>query len=179
MEKIVFLLAASLLLMVSCKNDGKGEPGDVYADSTVVAPVQMQTQEYIEGRISDIYGYAFDELVNSDTDKKFFTPSFYELQEKVMAKQDKEGYAIIDHDHWVMGQDAHNPSYEFVKAEEVDGKTAKAYVKVKAFDNQPEATLVRLTLKYNGDEWMVDDIEEDYDGVFYSHRKMYDEALAE
>lgn len=180
MKKLIFLLCAALMVAVSSCNNNPKEEGKVIGEDSlgVAAPMDLQTQEYIEGRVSDMYNYALSSVID-DADKKFFTPDFFALQEKVLEKQNETGDLIIDHDHWVMGQDTHNPSFEFVKAEEIGPHYAKAYVKVKAFDDQEQPTLVRLTLRYNGDDWMVDDIEEEYEGVFYSHRKNYEEALAE
>lgn len=179
MKKALLLLCAAIsLAAVSCKCN-KNNSGDPKDEVITEAPSNLQTQEYIEGRIAEMYGFALAQDKYEDADVKFFTKDLLDLQEKVLKKQNESGNLYIDHDHWVMGQDCHNPSYEFVKAEDINAQTAKAYVKVKAFDDQENPTLVRLTLKFNGDDWMVDDIEEEYEGVFYSHRKMYDEALAE
>ncbi len=179
MKKFLLLSAALItVLAVSCKNDGKDAQQEK-ANEISSAPATIQTQEYIEDRIAEIYGFVLGESKFTEADEKFFTQDFFDLQEKVLKKQKESGNLYIDHDHWIMGQDCHNPSYEFVKAEEINGQTAKAYVKVKAFDDQETPSLVRFTLRYNGDEWMVDDIEEEYEGEFYSHRKMYEDALAE
>ncbi|MBP5391501.1 MAG: DUF3828 domain-containing protein [Bacteroidales bacterium] len=180
MKKLIFLLCAALMIAVSSCNNNPKDTGDVIGEDSlgVAAPMDLQTQEYIEGRISDMYNYAFSAAMD-DADKKFFTPDFYDLQEKVLKKQGETDNLYIDHDHWVMGQDCHNPSFEFVKAEEIGPYYAKAYVNVKAFDDQEKPELVRLTLRYNGDDWMIDDIEEQYEGAFYSHRKIYEEALDE
>ena len=174
---LLFFAAFAVISLSSCRDNKKDNPEPANPAEEFEAPQTIQTQEYIEGRISDIYNYAFTTEMD-DADKKFFTPDFYDLQEKVMKKQSSGDEFYIDHDHWVMGQDCQNPSFEFVKAEEINPHSAKAYVNVKAFDDQEKPTLVRLTLKYDGDDWQIDDIEEEYEGVFYSHRKMYDEALA-
>lgn len=177
MKKFFILLLAASVFAVSCNNNPKEEGKVIGEDSLgVAAPMDLQTQEYIEGRVSDIYNYAITSVMD-DADEKFLTPDFYALQEKVIEKQRETDNLYIDHDHWIMGQDSHNPSFEFLKAEDIDPHYAKAYVNVKAFDDQEKPTLVRLTLRYNGDDWMIDDIEEEYEGVFYSHRKMYEEAL--
>jgi hypothetical protein len=179
MKKVLLLLcAAAVIAAISCKSD-KNKADDPENEVIAEAPANLQTQEYIEGRMAEIYGFVLGESKYTEADEKFFTKDFFALQEKVLKKQNESGNLYIDHDHWIMGQDCHNPSYEFVKAEEINGQTAKAYVKVKAFDEQEKPELVRFTLRFNGDEWMVDDIEEEYEGVFYSHRKMYEEALAE
>ena len=180
MKKLFFLLCAALMIAVSSCNNNPKEEGEVIGEDSlgVAAPMDLQTQEYIEGRVSDMYNYAISSVMD-DADKKFFTPDFYALQEKVLEKQNETGDLIIDHDHWIMGQDSHNPSFEFVKAEEIGPYYAKAYVNVKAYDDQEKPELVRLTLRYNGDDWMVDDIEEQFEGAFYSQRKIYEEALSE
>ena len=178
MRKTLLLLCAAIsFAAMSCKCNGNTEGTD--EPEVTEAPSNLQTQEYIEGRIAEIYGFVINEEKYTEADEKFFTKDFFALQEKVLEKQKASGNLYIDHDHWIMGQDCHNPSYEFVKAEDINAQTAKAYVKVKAFDNQETPALVRFTLKFNGDDWMVDDIEEEFEGTFYSHRKMYEEALAE
>ena len=175
---VLSLWVLSLLIFPSCQNDGGENNGN--ADTLGVnAPTNLQSQEYIEGRINDIYESAFSALSSEeDTDLKYFTDDFFSLQKKVIEKQRETEMIYIDHNHWVMAQDCENPSFMFDRAEEIGNHYAKAYVRVKPFASNPSTTLVRLTLKYNGEDWMIDDIEEEYDGVFYSHRKMYEEALA-
>ena len=183
MKKFLLFSAAILtMLAASCKNDGKEDQKDPnQVQEAPQAPATMQTQEYIEGRINDIYETAFkggDDMF--DLDKEVFTPDFYELQEKVLEKQNKTCDVLIDHDHWVMGQDCMNPSFKFIKADEITPTSAKVYLEVKAFEDQEKPVKVRLTLQYDGDDWMIADIEEDcYDNPdeYYSHRQEYEEYL--
>ena len=176
MKKFLLALgAAVMILAVSCKDDKNKNNNE--KPEVPEAPTEVQSQEYIEARINDIYTDALGS--GEDVDTKYCTPEFLELQDKVYNKENQTGYLYIDHDHWLMAQDAHNPSFLFEKAEDINAHTAVAYVKVKAFDDQENYDRVKLILKYNGEDWMVDDIEEEFEGVFYSQRKIYEEALAE
>ena len=89
MKKLMFLLCAAVMIAFSCNRNPK-DTGEVIGEDSlgVAAPMDLQTQEYIEGRVSDMYNYAI-KTVMFDADKKFFTPDFYALQEKVLEKQEK------------------------------------------------------------------------------------------
>lgn len=173
MSKLLFLLCTVAALTLSSCNRNKTGNSDKEQKN------ELQTEEQIKVCVTKIYDYAFRAEKNmEDIDKEFFTPDFYTLQEAVLEKQRKDQAPYIDHDHWVMGQDCHNPSYEIVKVEDIQAKSAKVYINVKAFDDQITPTLVRLTLELIGNEWKIKDIEEEYEGVFHSHKSYYNEVLA-
>ncbi len=172
-SKLLFLLCTVAALTLSSCNRNKTGNSDREQKN------ELQTEEQIKACVTKIYDYAFGtEKTTDEIDKEFFTPDFYALQKSVLEKQTKDQTLYIDHDHWVMGQDCHNPSYEIVKVEDIQAKSAKVYINVKAFDDQITPTLVRLTLELIGNEWKIKDIEEEYEGVFHSHKSYYNEVLA-
>ena len=139
-------------LWTACGNKTKST--DVVADSTaVVTELDKHSEAYIRQRLDTIYNCVDQRLLNLDS--AFCTQRYYALLEKALQLSEETGYVFLDYDHWIMGQDV-SPEWTYT-LKKIDQKTDSTAVVEMDIRNFGRHNYVTLEMKYERDDWYVDD----------------------
>lgn len=157
MMKKMMLMAGVSLMVMACGNSQSGATYQKVDKSATESDVNNKlSQEYIALRIDSFYLWQNDSLC--------CTQSYLALDRKAQEVSKNRDEMYRDADHWVMGQDVSGDwSYELQSVQFTSDSAATAKVNVHNFTDQE----VYLDLRYERDDWYVDNFRMVYEGTDY------------
>jgi hypothetical protein len=174
--KKLLLLVVGVVLMLSCGNktgQAVGNADSLATDSVTDMDAYRHTEAYIRQRIDTIYKFvgklAYDEAGDRTNynpsginfDSAYCSQRYYALMTEASMICEETGEILYDYDYWVRGQDiADDWSYKVAKVYNITDSIALVDMIINNFGDQ-ETT---IALRYERDDWYVDDFSPSPDG---------------
>ncbi len=186
MKKSILFFVCILLAMGSCTTGSKDnsdnettEQGtDKNGSKGQTAKVDKSTQmtdDYIIGRVGNIYDAVFEEynkaeedesIPQSSPDEKYCSEDWNKTVMDVSdfdQQHNPDDIGFFEADYWVMGQDCEELSVSDIKVISHDKDNAVVELTLHNFG---ESTHIRLEMKYERNDWQIDnfiDVDNDFD----------------
>lgn len=197
MKKAFMLTPLFLLLLASCSDSKKGGSSnddfgkgdtfveeDAVSEEEIISEVTIDRSAIMKEQIQNIYDEIIPQyLANNAPDRvrlmqNYWSEELLELDRKAtkLANATNDELGPIDFDEWIRAQDWDNTlSANIVKGQLTSNETGAVIVEI---TNCGKTYYIRFMMKFEHNEWKIDDIQYKDRGYWEGIRKFYENYLS-